>query len=107
MGFLVTLSALTIPTETLASQANSISEKNSHPQAIENRLARIAKNLKQREKELPESSEAEEMIDNLQTKEIAQSWLKGYRGSFVDGYRGGFVDRRWPDGGGFWNRRYY
>ena len=112
IGLLVTLSALTIPTETIASETSSISETNSHE--IENRLARIAKTLKQRERELSKSSDAQEMIDDLQTTEITRSWLKGYRGGFVNGYRGGFVNgyrggfanRRWLDGRGFWNRRY-
>jgi rSAM-associated Gly-rich repeat protein len=105
IGLLVTLSTLSIPSKTIASETNSLSAKNS--QGIETRLARIAKTLKQREKELPESSEAREMIDNLENPEIARGWIKGYRGGFANGYRGGFVNRRWPDGGGFWNRRYY
>ena len=104
IGLLVTLSALTIPTETIASETNSISETNS--QGIENRLARIAKTLKQREQELSESSEAQEIMDRKRISEIA-GWVKGRRGGFVNRGGGGFVNRRgWGDRGGFINRRY-
>ena len=113
IGFLIALSALNIPTKTIAHETNSISEKNL--QAIESRLALIAKTLKQREQELSESSQAREIMDRKRTSEIA-SWGKGYRGGFANrvgggGFAnrhggGGFVNRRWPDGGGFFNRRF-
>jgi rSAM-associated Gly-rich repeat protein len=103
IGLLVTLSALTIPDQTIASETISGSDQNL--QAIESRLARIAKTLKQRENQL--SDQTREIIDNLQNPEIAGGWLKGGGGGFANRYGGGgFVNGGWRDGGGFLNRRY-
>jgi rSAM-associated Gly-rich repeat protein len=114
IGLLVTLSALTIPGQTIASESNSVcgsealrASADRHSQAIETRLDRIVKTLKERENQLSPSSPAREIIDNLQNTKIARGWLKGGGGGFVNrAGGGGFVNRRWPDGGGFLNRRY-
>lgn len=104
IGLLVTLSALSLPSKTVAHETNSVSEIK--PQTIENRLSRIAKTLKQRENQLTESSNTTPMNDLSIPKEVA-GWLKGSRGGFVNrGGGGGFVNRGWRDGGGFLNRRY-
>ncbi len=102
IGFLVALSALNLPSKAIASNTNLIDDQ----PAIENRLARIAENLKAREEELSNLSDSDLESTNPNNT-IARGWLKGYRGGFVNGGGGGFLNRRgWPDRGGFWNRRW-
>jgi rSAM-associated Gly-rich repeat protein len=104
IGFLATLSTLGIATKTIAHETNSMADNKS--QAIETRLSRIAKTLKQQESELLESSNTQ-LIDEHQIPKEVAGWLKTYRGGFINGRGGGFVNgRRWPDGGGFLNRRW-
>ncbi len=99
ISFIVALTTLSLPTKTKAHQANSLPTKNS--QMLESRLAKIAATLKERESQIPASSNLKK------TLEIAGSWGKGRRGGFINVPGGGFVNRRgWGDGGGFLNRRY-
>ena len=109
ISFLVTLSTLTLPTKTIATDNHSVSSLKSSN--IENRLTKIAKTLKERENKLMESADAEKIVNPLENIETAQ-WVNGRRGSFVNsprrGWRdgGGFLNRSpWRDGGGFLNRR--
>ena len=106
IGFLMALSALSIPTKTIAVSADSM--VNNGQLNIENRLARLADNLKAREKELSDYSDSEfdSILDNNM---LVGQWLKGYRGGFVNTGGGGFLNRhrpRWTDYGGFLNRRW-
>lgn len=115
ISFIVTLSALTIPTKTIAHNNKPVSENQS--QAIESRLSKIAKTLKERETRLLESSDTETIIDLPEDIDLA-GWLKGRRGGWIKSRGGGFLNnrrrggggflnrRRWPDRGGFVNRRY-
>ncbi len=114
ISFIVALATLNLPAKTKAYQVeskvlrlektepastSSISPENS--QILENRLAKIAATLKERETQIPESSTLKKTI------EIAGGWVKGRRGGFANGPGGGFLNRRgWSDGGGFLNRRY-
>lgn len=104
ISFLVTLSALTIPTKTIAHNNNNPVSENQSP-AIESRLSKIAKTLKERESQFLESSDTQENFDSPENIDLA-GWIKGYRGGFVNRGGGGFLNRRrWGDGGGFFNRR--
>lgn len=104
IGLLATLSSLTIATKTVATETNSVSDNKS--QAIENRLSRIAKTLKQQENEILESSDSN-ILEKPQISQEIAGWLKTSRGGFINGRGGGFANRRrWPDGGGFLNRRW-
>ena len=107
LSFLMTLSALTIPTKVVAHEANSWS--NSQPEAIENRLNNIAKVLQQKEQELSQKKNIHKPL------EIAGGWGKGNKRGFANRSGGGsFVNRSggggflnnsgWRDGGGFLNR---
>lgn len=126
LGFLMTLSSLSVIPKSLAVNPDIKSSDN-----IENRLNRIGEALKAREEELPEDSDLK-----ASTEEILMSlgWGNGRNGTFVNvnrpnnfwnnrGWRdGGFFNNRgggsfinqprnflnnrgWGDGGGFWNRR--
>ncbi len=103
IAFLATLSALTIPSKTLAENDN-YSQFNRESN-LENRLNRISNSLKAREKELTENSQVNITTENPL---LAGGWVKGYRRGFVNNSGGGgFINRRgWGDGGGFLNRRY-
>ena len=104
ISFLVTLSTLTIPTKTIATDNNSVSSLESSN--IENRLTKIAKTLKERESQLMESADSAEIVNPLEEMETA-GWVNGRRGGFANRPSGGgFLNRRgWRDGGGFLNRR--
>lgn len=126
LGFLMTLSSLSVIPKSLAVNPDIKSSDN-----IESRLNRIGEALKAREEELPENSDLK-----ASTEEILMSlgWGNGRNGTFVNvnrpnnfwnnrGWRdGGFFNNRgggsfinqprnflnnrgWGDGGGFWNRR--
>ena len=108
IGFLVTLSALTIPSKTIAH--NKPVSEDKFP-SIESRLTRIAKVLQQKENELSSKDDINKPL------QIAGGWGKGPRGGFANrsgggGFvnragGGGFLNKRgWKDGGGFFNRRY-
>ena len=113
LGFLMTLSSLTIASKTLAINPNNISNSVDISENIETRLNRISEALKAREKDLPEESNLENLLKN----EIlvggfingGRGWVNGGgggRGFLNSGGRGGFLNNRgWGDGGGFWNRR--
>ena len=77
------------------------------PQAIESRLSKIAKTLKERAAKLLESSDTEAIIDLPEDIDLAGAgWIKGYRGGFVNRGGGSFLNRRGcRDRGGFFNRR--
>ena len=105
----MTLSALAIPTKTMAHESNSFSQPQS--EAIENRLTKIAKALHQKEQELSDTNTIDKPF------EVAGGWGKGRRGGFANrSGGGGFVNRAggggflnnrgWRDRGGFFNRRY-
>ncbi len=99
ISLIVALATLNLPIKTKAHQVESLS--NGNPQILESRLAKIAATLKERESQIPASSNLKK------TLEIAGSWGKGRRGGFINVPGGGFVNRRgWGDGGGFLNRRY-
>ena len=99
ISFIVALSTLNLPAKAKSHQVDPISPENS--QLLENRLAKIAATLKERENQIPESSILKKTI------ELAGGWVKGRRGGFANGPGGGFLNRRgWTDGGGFLNRRY-
>jgi rSAM-associated Gly-rich repeat protein len=114
IGFLVTLSALSIPSKTVAHETNSVSKIK--PQTIENRLSRIAETLKQRENQWLESTENTKNLNPQENTKMIAGWVniggggfanRGGGGGFVNrGGGGGFVNRGWRDGGGFLNRRY-
>jgi rSAM-associated Gly-rich repeat protein len=126
LGFLMTLSSLSVIPKSLAVNSDIKSSDN-----IESRLNRIGEALKAREEKLPEDSDLK-----ASTEEILMSlgWGNGRNGTFVNvnrpsnfwnnrGWRdggffnnrggGGFINqprnflnnRGWGDGGGFWNRR--
>ena len=99
ISLIVALATLNLPIKTKAHQVESLS--NGNPQILESRLAKIAATLKERESQIPASSNLKK------TLEIA-GWLKSRRGGFVNVPGGGFLNRRgWRDGGGFLNRRYW
>ena len=103
ISFLVTLSALNFPNQAMANQFNR--GEDFETEKLENRLHKIAVNLKEREKHLNEELSITPM------EEIAGSWVKGRRGSFLNrrgGGGGGFLNRRrWGDRRGFYNYRRY
>ena len=103
ISFLVTLSTLTLPAKSIATDNHSVSSLESSN--IENRLTKIAKTLKERESQLIESADSAEIVNPPEEIETA-GWIKGYRGGFVNNpYGGGFLNRRrWRDGGSFLNR---
>lgn len=104
MGFLLALSALSIPTMAKAATSEC-------PPAIENRIARITATLRERETQLNEPVQS--------NQEIAIGWGNGRgnrgfvntgRAGWGNGYRGGFGNvnpwrNGWRDGGGFFNSR--
>lgn len=106
LGFIATLTALSLPSKTLAYQPNLSSEN--QPLNLETRLNKIANNLYSRAKEL--NQDLPQITNNQDTTEIAGGWVKGnYRGGFLNNSGGGgFLNNRggWADGGGFLNRRY-
>ncbi len=106
LGFIATLTALSLPNKTLAYEQKSSVENQSV--SIENRLNKIAENLEARVKEL--NQELPQITNYLEDNPeiIAGGWLKGRNTGFINNsHGGGFVNRRgWRDGGGFLNRRY-
>ena len=113
IGFIVSLSALLIPSKTIAHNSQiGIAKESSE---IENRLSTIAKILKERENYLDEFSDESNLVEPPEDIDLA-GWVKGYRGGFANrSGGGGFVNRRygggwinsggWRDRGGFLNRR--
>ncbi len=96
VGFLLAVSALNIST------ANATTEQLTSAQTsptIESRLSRITDAIKDREIEQPEASERQS------GDQIARGFANGRRGGWVNGHRGGFGNRRWGDGGRFYNHR--
>ena len=103
LGFIATLTALSLPTKTIAYEQNLSPEHKSIN--IETRLNKIADRLHSRAEEL--NQDLPEISNYQGTTEIA-GWVKGGRGGFLNNSGGGgFLNNRgWRDGGGFLNRRY-
>jgi rSAM-associated Gly-rich repeat protein len=96
VGFLLAVSALNVST------ANATTEQprlNQTVSPIESRLSRITDAMKQREIEPSEASEGPA------GEQVAYGWVNGRRGGWGNGRRGGFINRRWGDGGRFYNYR--
>jgi rSAM-associated Gly-rich repeat protein len=105
LGFIATLTALSLPTKTLAYEQNLSSENKSIN--LETRLDKIADSLHSRAKELKE--DLSEITNYQDGGKLVAGWLNGGgRGGFLNNSGGGgfLNNRRWPDGGGFLNRRY-
>ncbi|MBL1208212.1 GrrA/OscA1 family cyclophane-containing rSAM-modified RiPP [Geminocystis sp. GBBB08] len=123
LGFLMTLSSLSIAPKTLA--VNTDSKPADITENIETRLNRISEVLKAIEKDLSEDTQVENYLSDETL--LAQGFINTGRGSWANGGRnwrnggsflnnnrgGGFINqprnflnnRGWGDGGGFWNRR--
>ena len=98
------LTAMSLPHETIALEANLPSGKNSTN--IETRLNQIANILHQRTQELKD--DLPNIQDYRDEMEVAGGWVKGPRRGFANvSGGGGFLNRGgWSDRGGFLNRRY-
>ena len=107
MGFLLTLSALNAPATNAALQANTEPTQVS----IEERIANINANIKDREEKLSDSPAIESdpsIVAGWADRSGGGSWVNARRGGWADGHGGGFVNRNpwrngWGDGGSFWN----
>ncbi len=108
MGFLLTLSALNAPATNAAHQPNTEPTQVS----IEERIANINANIKDREDSLSDSSAIESdpsIVAGWANRSGGGSWVNGRRTGWLDGHGGSFVNRNpwrngWRDGGSFWNR---
>lgn len=114
LGFLITLSSLSVTPKSLAVNPNMQSAD--VQENIENRLNRIGEALKAREGNLPI-----DIKNSLSEEILVRSFLnggsgwrngggfvnnRGGRGFLNSGGGGGFLNNRgWGDGGGFLNRR--
>ncbi|WP_017296134.1 GrrA/OscA1 family cyclophane-containing rSAM-modified RiPP [Geminocystis herdmanii] len=114
LGFLITLSSLSVTPKTLAINPDVISTD--VMENVENRLNRISEALKAREGNLPI-----DIKNSLNQEILARSFINGGSGwrnggGFLNNRGGGgfvntgggsgfFNNRGWGDGGGFLNRR--
>jgi rSAM-associated Gly-rich repeat protein len=116
VGFLVALSALSVPGVAMATSPDSAPPAAvGSPATLEDRLSRLSAALQSRAEQLP--AESRPSTGNLIAGGFANGsggggWVNGNRGGWADGNGGGFVNRNawgngWGDGGGFANWRNY
>ena len=89
VGFLLAVSALNVSTANATTQQPRSAQTSP---TIESRLSRITDAMKEREIEQPEASERQA------GEQTTAQWLNAPVG-------GGFLNRRWGDGGRFYNHR--
>ena len=110
VGFLLALSVINPP---VAEAKANRSKRNTAKPKIEERMTAIAKILKEREKQLWDSSEkitssSSSLSKTENATELAQSFRNVFRnggGGFRNGGRWGNWRNGWRDGGGFFNFR--
>lgn len=115
VGFLVALSALSVPSAALASAPETTTPAAITAAAtLEDRLSRLSAALQARAEQLP--AESKPTAGNLIAVGFAdgagRGWVNGNRGGWADGHGGSFANRNgwgngWGDGGGFANWRNY
>jgi len=116
VGFLITLSALSVPSVALGAASPSANSESSVPPSltIEARLSRLSEALQARVEQLPAATRAgsEQLLAIGFADGGGRGWVNGGRGGWADGHGGSFANRNawgngWADGGGFANWRNY
>ena len=114
VGFLVALSALSVPKVAAAANpdSNQVATYSMGSPSIEDRLSRLSIAFRDRAEQLPaeERADAEQFIAIGFADGAGRGWVNGDRGGWVDGHGGSFVNVRpwyngWGDGGRFSNWR--
>jgi len=108
VGFLLALSALSVPS---ATAPNGSIGQSTGQSTIEARLSRLSSVLRERSNQLPDSALAPDQRIALGWGDgSGRDWVNGRGGGgWADGHRGDWVNGRnwrngWSDGGSFWNR---
>lgn len=104
VAFLLAISTLAVSNVNASEKFNSSESKSLD---IEQRLARLTKIIQQQKPGIIDNLPLEQK-ENLMAGWLnggGGGWLKTSGGGFINNRGGGgFINRRWPDGGSFYNR---